>query len=80
MFIRNNVCLPELVYILFKILGKSLVTKERVIRAKNQRRDVTLVSLGSCTSFGFPMDFSLIYDIMTRSEMKKLGIKNDILL
>ena len=37
-------------------------------------RDVTFLSLGSCTSFGLPMDFPLIYDIMTRSEMTTLRI------
>lgn len=49
--------------------------KERTIRAKNQGRNVTFMSLGSCDVFGLPTKFSMVYDLITKREMRNLGIK-----
>ena len=53
------------------ILGKTLILKERAIRSKKQNRDVVLLSLGSSDSFGIPLKTPLVYDIITKREMKK---------
>ena len=66
--------------IIFVILGKSLVLKERAIRAKNLKRDVLFISLGSCNQFGQPFELSIIYDVITAREMNchNIQFKNAI--
>lgn len=49
--------------------GKSLVLKERAIRAKKLSPAVIFISLGSCTPFGHPYEIPIIYDVITGREM-----------
>ena len=51
-----------------------MILKERAIRAKKQKRDVVVLSLGSCDAFGTPLKYPLVYDIFTKREMQNLGI------
>ena len=60
--------------ILIYFLGKSLLMKERTFRAKKLGRDVTFMSLGSCDVFGIPSKFALVYDLITKREMRNFGI------
>ena len=48
--------------------------KSRIIKAKEKNRNVCLVSLGSSTSLGIPFEHSLVYDVITREEMKSHNI------
>ena len=52
-----------------------MILKERAIRSKNHNRDVVLISLGSCDAFGIPSKTPLVYDVLTKREMKKHKIE-----
>ena len=45
--------------------------KERAIRSKKKNRDVVFLSLGSSDPFGIPLKTPLVYDVVTKREMKK---------
>ena len=50
--------------------GKTLILKERAIRSKKKNRDVVLLSLGSSNWFGEPLKTPLVYDVLSKGEMK----------
>ena len=52
------------------ISGKTLILKERAIRSKKKNRDVVLLSLGSTNCFGEPLKTPLVYDVLSKHEMK----------
>ena len=76
MYLKHALISSEIsIYSFSTISGKSLLMKERSIRAKNQGRNVTFMSLGSCDVFGSPFELSMVYDLITKREMKQFGIK-----
>ena len=48
--------------------------KSRIIKAKDKGRRVEMVSMGSSTTLGIPIEHSLVYDVLTRDEMKSHNI------
>ena len=74
--IQAHYTITLLSYLLFDFIisslisGKTLILKERVIRSKMKNRDVVLLSLGSSNFFGVPLKTPLVYDVLSKREMK----------